>query len=64
MRALRKLVLGETVALPVGVALVLAFGLAMEELAGSWWPHAGGFVLLVLAVAVLAVALAPAHRRR
>ena len=64
MRALRKLVFGETVALPVGVGLVLAAGLALEALAGSWWEEAGGFVLLALVVAVLTVALAPAHRRR
>ena len=64
MRALRKLVLGETVALPVGVALVLACGLALEALAGSWWETDGGFVLLVMVVAVLAVSLAPAYRRR
>jgi hypothetical protein len=64
MRELRKLVLGETVALPVGVALLLAAGLALRELAPSWWPDAGGFILLALVVAVLAAALAPAHRRR
>ena len=63
MRELRKLVLGETVALPVGVALVLACALVLYETA-SWWPEAGGFVLLVLVVAVLAAALAPAHRPR
>jgi len=64
MRALRKLVLGETVALPVGVALVVAAGLVCEAVAGSWWEDAGRFVLLALVVAVLAVSLAPAHRRR
>ena len=64
MRALRKLVLGETVALPVGVGLVLAAALALDAWAGSWWSDFGGFVLLALVVAVLAVALAPAHRRR
>jgi hypothetical protein len=64
MRALRKLVFGETVALPVGVGLLLAFALAMYEWAGEWWSDAGGFILLALVVAVLAVALAPAHRRR
>ena len=64
MRELRKLVFGETVALPVGVALLLAAGLALHELAPSWWPDAGGFILLALAVAVLTAALAPAHRRR
>ncbi len=64
MRELRKLVFGETVALPVGVGLVLVFALALDAWAGSWWTDAGGFVLLALVVAVLAVALAPAHRRR
>ena len=64
MRELRKLVFGETVVLPVGVALVLAAGLGLRALAPSWWPEAGGFILLALAVAVLAAALAPARRRR
>jgi hypothetical protein len=44
MRALRKLVLGETVALPVGVALVLAVGLVLREVGGDWWEDDGGFV--------------------
>ena len=64
MRELRKLVLGETIVLPVGVALVLMSALVLYETAPSLWPEAGGFVLLGLVVAVLAVALAPAHRRR
>ena len=64
MRALRKLVLGETVALPVGVAIVLGAGLLLREVGGDWWEDYGGFVLLALVVAVLLVALAPALRRR
>ena len=64
MRALRKLIFGETVVLPVGVALLLATALVLHRVAPSWWPEGGGFVLLALAVAVLATALAPAHRRR
>ena len=64
MRELRKLVFGETIALPVGVALVLVCALVLYETAASWWPEAGGFVLLGLVVVVLTVALAPAHRRR
>jgi hypothetical protein len=64
MRALRKLVFGETVALPVGVAVLLGIALALHAWATSWWPEAGGFLLLTLAVAVLAVALAPAYRQR
>jgi hypothetical protein len=65
MRALRKLILGETWALPVGVALTLAAGLALDALAGddAWWRHGGGFVLLVLVVAALWSAL-PRRRRR
>lgn len=64
MRELRKLVFGETVALPLGVALVLAAGLMLHAVAGDWWEDDGGFVLLVLVLAVLAASLAPAHRRR
>ena len=64
MRELRKLVFGETVALPVGVGLVLAAGLVLRAVGGDWWEDDGGFVLLALVVALLAVALAPAHRRR
>jgi hypothetical protein len=64
MRALRKLIFGETVVLPVGVALLLVVALALEQWAGSWWSEDGGFVLLALAVAVLAASLAPARRRR
>ena len=59
MRALRKLVLGETWALPIGVALTLAAGLVLDAVAGddAWWRHAGGFVLLALIVAALWAAL-------
>jgi hypothetical protein len=64
MRALRKLVLGETVALPVGVAIVLVVGLVLREVGGDWWEDDGGFVLLALVVCVLVASLAPAHRRR
>ena len=47
MRALRKLVLGETWTLPLGVLATLALALTLHEAAGdtAWWRHAGGFVL-------------------
>jgi len=59
MKALRKLVLGETWALPIGVAVTLVAGLVLEALEGddAWWRHAGGFVLLLLVVAALSAAL-------
>ena len=66
MRALRKLVLGETWTLPLGVLATLAVALTAHELAGDagWWRHAGGFVLLACVLAALGDSLAPAWRRR
>lgn len=66
MRALRKLVFGETWTLPLGVFATLALGLTLDWAAdgASWWEHVGGFVLLACVLAALAVSLAPAWRRR
>ena len=66
MKALRKLVLGETWTLPLGVFATLALALVLDAVAGdtAWWRHAGGFLLLACVVVVLAVSLAPAWRRR
>jgi len=57
---LRKLILGETWTLPLGVVATLAAGLALDAAGPGWWHRAGGFVLLGGAVATLAVSL---HRR-
>jgi hypothetical protein len=59
MRALRKLVLGETWALPIGIAVAVAIAGVLRVVAGpgGWWQQAGGFVLLALLVAVFAVAV-------
>jgi hypothetical protein len=66
MRALRKLVLGETWTLPLGVLATLAAALTLHRLAGDtpFWQRAGGFVILACVLAVLAASLAPAWRRR
>ena len=65
MRALRKLVLGETWTLPLGVFLTLGAGLVLDAVAGNGalWRHAGGFLLLACVLLALAVSLAPAWRR-
>jgi hypothetical protein len=66
MKALRKLVLGETWTLPLGVFSTLALALVLDAVAGgsTWWRHAGGFLLLACVLVALAVSLAPAWRRR
>jgi membrane protein implicated in regulation of membrane protease activity len=52
MKALRKLILGETWSVPIGVALVLAAGLLLRG--DGWWV---GFVLLAGVVITLSVSL-------
>ena len=63
---LRKLILGETWALPIGVGVALAIAAITRAVAGDhgWWHHAGGFVLLGLLVVAFTVSLASALRRR
>jgi hypothetical protein len=65
LRQLRKLVLGETWALPIGVALALGLAGALRVLAGpgGWFEDAGGFVVLVLVLVALTVSYGGALRR-
>ena len=54
MRALRKLILGETWILPLGItAVVLVVALVVKPLMGDAWESAGGFVLLAGVCGVL-----------
>jgi hypothetical protein len=50
MRTLRKLVLGETWALPIGIVVAVGAAAVVGALAGSadWWEDLGGFILLAL----------------
>jgi hypothetical protein len=65
MRALKKLVLGETWWLPLGIAAVLlAGGLVVRPLAPALWHHAGGFLLLAGVLAVLVSSVARSAMRR
>jgi hypothetical protein len=54
---LRKLVLGETWTLPLGVAITVLAGLALDAAGPDWWHRAGGFVLLGGALATLVASL-------
>ena len=62
---LRKLVLGETWSLPIGVALAVGAAAVLRATAGDhgWWRDAGGFVLLGLVVMALLVAVGRPRRR-
>jgi hypothetical protein len=62
VRALRKLILGETWALPLGIACAVGASAVVRALAGphGWWRHGGGYVLAGL----LAIAFAVAVLRR
>jgi hypothetical protein len=66
MRTLRKLVLGETWTLPIGVAVAVAGAGVLRALAGdaSWWRDGGGFVLLALVLCALLVAVGRPNRGR
>jgi len=54
---LRKLVLGETWTLPIGVALAVGACALLEHVGGKWWHDAGGFVLLALVLLALLAAV-------
>jgi hypothetical protein len=65
IRTVRKLVLGETWALPIGVAVAVGCAGLLSALAGdaAWWRDGGGFVLLALVVLALLVAVGRPRRR-
>jgi hypothetical protein len=63
VRQLRKLLLGETWTLPIGIAAAVLLAVAARALLpDDVWKDGGGFVLLALVVAALVAALVPAHR--
>jgi hypothetical protein len=62
---LRKLILGETWTLPIGVALAVGGAALLRALAGDhgWWRDAGGFVLLAFVLLALLAAVGRPRRR-
>jgi hypothetical protein len=64
MNALRKLILGETWFLPLGIAVVvLLAAFVVKPLLGDAWEDAGGFVLLAGVIAVLLLSVAHSSPR-
>jgi hypothetical protein len=58
LRSLRRLILGETWTIPLGVGTALAVAVALRAaLPDGAWQAVGGFALAVLLVAALACSL-------
>jgi hypothetical protein len=64
MRTVKKLLLGETWFLPLGVACVLAGAGVLRRVAPHAWHDAGGALLAAGVVAVLCLSVARSARRR
>jgi hypothetical protein len=64
LRTLKKLILGETLVLPAGVAATLVAAVVVREVAGDHWHRVGGFLLLAGVVGVLLVSVARSARPR
>jgi uncharacterized membrane protein YhhN len=59
LRNLKKLVLGETWLLPLGVAVVVGgSALLVRPMVGAEWHHVGGLIILAGIVALLLVSVA------
>jgi hypothetical protein len=65
VRTLRKLVLGETWALPLGIAIAVGGAGVVRAVAGThgWFGEAGGWLLFAALVVVLVVAVMRPARR-
>jgi hypothetical protein len=65
LRTLKKLILGETWLLPVGIAIVVATtALLVRPLTATAWHRVGGLVLLAGVLGVLAISVARGARGR
>jgi hypothetical protein len=58
LRTLKKLVLGETWLLPLGVAVVVGGSALVRPLVGEDWDHVGGLIILAGIVALLLLSVA------
>lgn len=64
LRVLKKLLLGETWLLPLGVGAAVILSLALRALLGDAWHHAGGFILLAAVTAALMLSVVASARPR
>jgi len=64
LKAVKKLILGDTWILPASLCAAIAVTLVARELLGEHWRHAGGFVLLATVAAALVVSVQRSARAR
>jgi len=64
LRAIRKLVLGETWLLPIGVAAVAVGAVVLAASFPEAWERLGGFAIAAAVVVLLVVAVARGARPR
>jgi hypothetical protein len=58
VKALKKLLLGETWMLPLGLAALVLLAFVLRDVLGDAWRHAGGFILLAGVVGLLLAGVA------
>ena len=58
VRTLKRLVLGETWLLPIGLGGVVLVCALLRSLTGHAWVHLGGFMVLIGVLAVLVITVA------
>jgi hypothetical protein len=63
LRTLKKLLFGETLLMPLGIAATLAAGELVRRVAPHLWSRAGGLLMLGAVLALLAAAVGSAARR-
>lgn len=64
LRTLKKLVLGETWLLPLGIGAVVGLSLLLQTALGDGWDHLGGFVILAGVAFVLVLSVSLSARQR
>lgn len=64
LRTLKKLVLGETWLLPLGLVGVVAASVVLRTALGDAWSAAGGLVLLAGVIGILVLSVSTSARPR
>jgi hypothetical protein len=64
LHTVKKLVLGETWILPIGLALTLAAAGVLRRLGAGDWPHLAGFIMLAGVLMILLASVSQSARRR